>query len=476
MKTKQLIISYLLVSILSITLASCKKSFLDLTPQGIVPVTTYYNTEVDIRTALNGAYTSLRPIYNFQWAYCEIPSDNTQSYGDSDANIGELDKFTWTSASGTLQNVWNRHYATIAYCNIVLGHVATPPMTQAARDGYIGQAKFIRALMYFNLVRMFGGVPLVLTEITTEQQAYTYERSPVADVYAQMEKDLAEAAALLPASYGGTDMGRATSIAARGLLGKVQLFQHKFQQAEPILASVVASVSLPLLSYDQVFGLSKDNNKEFIFSVQYLGGGLGEGNLFASQFIPVPATGIISVSGVSFNLGTPDLYNAFEPGDNRLNYIGTFTAGTIAYYYCKKFVYPTVPSGNEGDNDWPILRYSDAILMYAEALNENGKTADALTQLNIIRNRSSLPSKNGLSQADARIAIRNERRVELCFEGERWFDLIRYGTFVQVMQAYKDKYTPPSSSFANVLPTLNLFPIPRRETTLNSKLTQNPGY
>jgi hypothetical protein len=114
--------------------------------------------------------------------------------------------------------------------------------------------------------------------------------------------------------------------------------------------------------------------------------------------------------------------------------------------------------------------------MYAEALNENGKTGDALTQLNIIRNRSNLPSKNGLSQADARIAIRNERRVELCFEGERWFDLIRYGTYVQVMQAYKDKYTPPSSSFANVLPTLNLFPIPRRETTLNSKLTQNPGY
>jgi hypothetical protein len=114
--------------------------------------------------------------------------------------------------------------------------------------------------------------------------------------------------------------------------------------------------------------------------------------------------------------------------------------------------------------------------MYAEVLNENGKTDAALTQLNLVRTRSNLAAKLGLSQADARTAIRNERRVELCFEAERWFDLIRWNTYVQVMQAYKTRYTPPSGAFGNVLPTLSLYPIPIREISLNPKLTQNPGY
>ncbi len=478
MKIKKLIISSLSVLTLAVVLPACKKSFIDLTPQGIVPVTTYYTTEIDIKSALNGTYSSLRPIYNSQYGFGEVPSDNTQSFSESEVNFGEQDKFTWTSSSTNIQNAWSRFYTTISYANIVLGHVATPPMAQANRDSYTGQAKFIRALMYFNLVRMFGAVPLVLTEITSEQQAYTYNRTPVTDVYTQIEKDLTEAAAVLPASFTGSDIGRATSVAANALLGKVYLFENKLTQAETTLAQVVATQSGPLLSYDQVFGLGKDNNREIIFSIQYLGGGFGEGNTFATQFVPqTSGTTIIGVSGGSNNIGTPDLYNAFEPGDSRLNTaIGVFVSGNLTYYYAKKFTYPTVAAGNEGDNDWPVLRYADVVLMYAEVLNENGKTAAALTQLNLVRTRSNLAPKTGLSQADARIAIRNERRVELCFEAERWFDLIRWNTFVQVMQAYKAKYTPPSGAFGNVLPTLALYPIPIREISLNPKLTQNPGY
>ncbi|RYY25310.1 MAG: RagB/SusD family nutrient uptake outer membrane protein, partial [Sphingobacteriaceae bacterium] len=221
MKTRKITISLIAVSILSVTISACKKSFVDLTPQGIVPVTTYYQTEIDIKSALNGAYNSLRPIYNEQYGFGEVPSDNTETYGESEVLYGEEDKLTWTAASTNLQNAYTRFYATIAYANIVLGHVNTPPMTQANRDSYTGQAKFLRALMYFNLVRMFGGVPLVLTEITSEQQAYTYNRAAAADVYTQIEKDLTEAAAVLPASFTGTDIGKATSIAAKGLLGKV---------------------------------------------------------------------------------------------------------------------------------------------------------------------------------------------------------------------------------------------------------------
>jgi len=477
MKIKRIIISTFAISALTIILPACKKSFVNLTPQGIVPVTTYYNTEIDIRSALNGAYNSLRPIYNEQYGFGEVPSDNAQTYGESEVLYGEQDKLTWTSASTNLQNAWGRFYATIAYANIVLGHVNTPPMTQTNRDIYTGQAKFLRALMYFNLVRMFGGVPLVLTEITSEQQAYTYNRAAATDVYTQIEKDLTEAATVLPTSYSGTDVGKATSIAARALLGKVYLFENKLALAEPVLAQVVATAGT-LLSYDQIFGLGKDNNRDIIFSVQYLGGGYSEGNTFATQFVPQPSgTTIIGVSGGSNNIGTLDLYNAFEPGDTRLNTaIGVYTVGQLTYYYAKKFTYSSVVAGSEGDNDWPVLRYADVILMYAEVLNENGKTTEALTQLNLVRNRSGLISKTGLTQANARIAIRNERRVELCFEGERWFDLIRWNTYVSVMQAFKANYRPANGAIGNVVATLNLYPIPVREIQLNPNLTQNPGY
>jgi len=477
MKIKQLIISGLTLVTLTTVLPACKKSFIDLTPKGIIPVTSYYATEIDIKAALNGVYSSLRPIYNEQYGFGEVPSDNTQTFSESEVNYGEQDKFTWNATSPKLQAAWTRFYATISYANIVLGHVGTPPMAQANRDSYTGQAKFLRALMYFELVRMYGGVPLVLKELTSEQEAYTYNRATVTEVYAQIEKDLTEAAAVLPASFTGVDLGRATSVAAKALLGKVYMYEKKFPLAETTLAEVVGTAGT-LLSYDQVFGLGKDNNRDIIFAVQYLGGGFGEGNTFTTNFVPqTSGTTIIPVSGGSNNIGTPDLFNAFESGDLRLNTaIGTFTSGTFVYYYAKKFVYPTVAAGSEGDVDWPILRYADAVLLYAEALNENNKPAEAQIQLNKVRTRSGLIGKSGLSQADTRTAIRNERRVELCFEGERWFDLIRWNIYVEVMQAYKLKYVPANGSIGNVVATLNLYPIPTRERTLNPNLTQNPGY
>jgi len=477
MKIKKLIISSLTVVALTMVLSGCKKSFVELTPKGIIPVTSYYSTEIDIRTALNGAYSSLRTVYNAQYGFGEVPSDNTETYGESESLYGEQDKLTWTAASVNIQNAWAGYYATIAYANIVLDHVGTPAMTEANRNSYIGQAKFLRALMFFNLVRMYGGVPLVLNEITSEEQAYTYNRASVAEVYAQIEKDLTDAESLLPATFSGADIGRATSIAAKALLGKTYLYENKMALAESKLAEVAATAGT-LISYDQIFGLGKDNNRDIIFSVQYLGGGFGEGNTFASGFVPqTSGSAIINVAGGSNNIGTPDLFRSFEPGDSRLSTaIGTFTSGTLIYYYARKFVYQSVAAGSEGDNDWPVIRYADVILMYAEALNENGKTAEALTQLNLVRNRSNLASKLGLAQQDARTAIRNERRVELCFEGERWFDLIRWGTFVQVMTAYKAANKPANGVIGNILPTLNLYPIPIREISLNPKLTQNQGY
>lgn len=469
-------IRYIVLSIVVSTNFSCGKDFVDLSPQGIIPVDSYYHDELSFKNALTGMYGSLRTIYNNNWAYSELPSDNTITFPSSEAFWGEMDKYTWTPTSSRIQEAWSRHYSTISLCNIILDRITPVSMPQANKDRYIAEAKFVRALMYFNLVRMFGDVPLVLNEITTEAQAYSYDREPVANVYAQVEKDLTESAATLPVSYTAADVGRATKTAANGLLGKVYMFQKKFPEAESILAQVVVVAPSPLVSYDKIFGLGNDNNADIIFSIQYISGGFGEGNIFSREFVPQPSgTTIIGVSGSSYNVGGADLNAAFEAGDTRKAIsVGLFTDGALAYYYTRKFLYPTVPAGNEGDTDWPVLRFGDVILLYAEALNENHKTDEALTQLNRIRTRAGLPAKSGLSEQDTRTAIYNERRVELCFEGERWFDLVRWDIFIPTMQAFKIKYNV--TGMGNIEERLKVFPIPSRERALNPNLTQNTGY
>lgn len=469
-------IRYIIPFIVISTNFSCSKDFVDLTPQGLIPVDGYYHDELSFKNALTGMYNSLRTIYNNNWAYSELPSDNTMTFPSSEAFWGEMDKYTWTPTSSRIQEAWSRHYSTIALCNIILDRITPVSMPQANKDRYIAEAKFVRALMYFNLVRMFGDVPLVLNEITTEAQAYSYDRESIANVYVQIEKDLTESAATLPVSYTAADVGRPTKTAANGLLGKVYMFQRKFPEAESILAQVVAVAPSPLIAYDKIFGLGNDNNGDIIFSIQYISGGFGEGNIFAREFVPQPSgTTIIGVSGSSYNVGGADLNDAFEPGDTRKAIsVGLFTDGALAYYYTRKFLYPTVPAGNEGDNDWPVLRFGDVILLYAEALNENHKTDDALIQLNRIRTRAGLPAKSGLSEQDTRTAIYNERRVELCFESERWFDLVRWDIFIPTMEAFKTKYNV--TGMGNIEERLKVFPIPSRERALNPNLSQNTGY
>lgn len=477
MKMKKLLfIRYIILFFVISANFSCSKDFVNLTPEGLIPVDGYYHDELSIKNALTGMYGSLRTIYNNHWAYSELPSDNTMTYPSSEAFWGEMDKYTWVSTSTRIQEAWSRHYTTISLSNIILDRIDPVPMQQANKDRYIAEAKFVRALMYFNLVRMFGDVPLVLNEITTEAQAYSYNREPIAKVYAQIEKDLTEAAAVLPTSYTSADFGRPTQNAAKGLLGKVYMFQKKITEAETILAQVVAAAPSPLVPFDKIFGPGNDNNGDILFSVQYITGGFGEGNIFAREFVPQPSgTTIIGVSGSSYNVGGVDLYDAFEPGDARKPIsIDIFMDGSLPYYYTRKFLYPTVPAGNEGDNDWPVLRFGDVILLYAEALNENHKTNEALVQLNRIRTRAGLPDKTGLSEQDARTAIYNERRVELCFEGERWFDLVRWNIFIPTMQAFKTKYNV--TGMGNIEERLKVFPIPSRERALNPNLTQNTGY
>jgi hypothetical protein len=478
MKPTTLILRALLLSGLTVSSYGCK-DFVNLTPQDIIPVTGFYKTEADLQGALTGAYGSMRAVYNGYFQFTELPSDNTRTISSSEVGYGQFDKLNWVINNGNIASAWNQHYTVIAGANVTLGHADDVSYANpVTKTQLVAQAKFLRALMYFNLVRFFNDVPLVLTEIKSQAEALDLVRTPAAQVYAQIEKDLGDAEKDLPASYNAANVGRATSGAAKALLGKVYLQEKKWDLADAKLAEVVALPQYQLPDVNNIFGVGKDNNAEIIFACQYYSSGNGEGNSFAYNFAPVLAN-VTTVSAASTNLGTKDLNDAFEAGDLRkAAFLTAFGTGNATDYYAKKFVY-NVLAVNEGDNDWPILRLADVLLMYAEALNNNGKTAQAIPLINRVRTRAGLASKPlTLSTADTQLAIEQERRVELCFEGHRWHDLIRWGKATSTMQAFRAKYLTFDNANSGLAPNTyrELFPIPQVEVLLNSKLTQNPGY
>lgn len=476
----------------------CEKT-INLTPDDQIAANQYYKSPMDIDNALIGTYGNLREIYNNYFKLTEIPSDNARTYGETEADSGPFDKFTFLSSNTIIADAYRTAYRTIAGANIVLGRVDAISYGDASqKKRVIAEAKFLRALMYFNLVRYFGDVPLVLKEVASESEAYTYLRTPAAQVYAQIEKDLTEAApdllttTLSSAGLPTSSAGRATTGAAKSLLGKVYLQEKKWTQAATVLGEVVGSNVYSILpNISSVFGLGNDNNAEIVFAAQYASTGNGEGNSYVHLFVPQLSSGITSVTGASANSGTLDLWDAFEerPGstpaaplfDTRKSaFIAQYNAGTIVYFYAKKFVYP-VTAPNEGANDWPILRYADVLLMYAEALNNTGRTAQAIPYINQIRTRAGLSTKPlTMTLDETQLAIEKERRIELCFEGQRWYDLIRWGKAVSTLQAFKLKYTAndPLNAQIDILGKEYklLYPIPAREIQLNPKLTQNPGY
>ncbi|MEI6945586.1 RagB/SusD family nutrient uptake outer membrane protein [Paraflavisolibacter sp. H34] len=468
-----------------VLLASCKKSFVELTSPTALPPENFYKTEADMKSALTGVYGSLRTIYNSYYLLNEMPSDNTQSYSESEAGIGIWDKMTWNAATADISGIWNNHYNTIAQCNLVLEKIGGVSFGNAAtRAQYIAEAKFVRALMYFNLVRYFGGVPLVTKVITNDADAFAYNRAAVTEVFAQVEKDLKEAEAALPVAYAAAgDRGRVTSGAVKAFLGKVYLQQKNYAAAEAKLKEVTAlsPATYELLpSYADVFSTANEYNKELLFSVQYSRAavGLGEGSSFALWFAPQPSGNSIVSGGstYSYNIGSLDLYRSFESGDSRKSLVGVFTNGlsdsTKFYYYTKKFL-DTPPSVTDGENNWIVIRYSDVLLMLAEVLNEQGKTSEALGLVQKVRTRAGLTTDTGLDQQATRALVKKERRTELCFEGHRWPDLVRWNDYVAVMTDFKTRYNVPSLA---ITADKKLYPIPQRERSLHSKWEQNQGY
>ncbi|GAB3279821.1 RagB/SusD family nutrient uptake outer membrane protein [Larkinella harenae] len=471
------------IGALCLGLAGCS-DFLELAPKDAMNVKNFYRNAADMQAAVNAAYGMLTSAGEYGYAYYnvgEVRSDNTMNWeGGGNLPDAELDQFKMASTNEIIRLMWLDTYRGILACNAVLDHIGGAAMDQALRDRFIGEAKFLRALKYFNLVRTFGDVPLVVSETKSVAEGYAQSRRPASEVYSQIIADLTDAERKLPVSYTGSDIGRATKGAARSLLGKVYLTTGDFAKAKDKLKEVIDQGTYKLLDdYKALWPAANANHQESIFEVQFKKGGTGTGSNFYNNFAPRNSgTSVIKVGFPSGrNIPTADLLAAYETGDVRkdaslaVGYTDVVTGKFVADPYTLKFQDTPFAEG-DADNNWPVLRYADVLLMYAEALNQaNGSpTSEALDAVNAVRQRAKLaPLLTGMGKAAFALAIEHERQVELACEGHRWFDLVRTGRAVPVMNGH---FKGPVVEEFNTV-----FPIPQTQIDVNPQgITQNPGY
>lgn len=476
-----------IVVLATVMLSSCSDEFLDLKPISTATSDNFYRTPDDFKNALNGGYAGLRSggITGNSYVFGEITSDNTVAVASgSVTDQDEFDRFYIKTTNPFISSRWNEGYSIIARYNTILDKIGGVTMDEALKTRYIAETKFLRAVIYFTLVRTFGDVPLILKPVTNPDEGYSFGRSPQAEVYAQIEKDLTEAEAVLPVSYPAADLGRATKGAAKAYLGKVYLTQKKFGPAAGKLKEVIdLGVYALLPSYADVFRVANKNSKETVFEVQYKSGGAGLGNSWPNAFAPQNSgNAVIAFGGDGNNQPTTDMIAAYEPGDLRkdaslaTSYINA-AGQVIPDKFIKKY-YDVPVAKNDNGNNIPLIRYADVLLMYAEALNEVGYQAEgeALNYLNMVRTRAGLAKKTAIdipSQQAFRLAMEQERRVELAFEGHRWFDLVRTDRAITVLNNKKEQIRLVADLTANNL----VFPIPQSQIDINKdKIKQNPGY
>jgi len=487
------------VLFLIVILASCKKDFLSIYPENALNEGNFYNSEKEYILLANGCYLGMRNYEKEQhWVMAELPSDNGSfQYNNvsGEPSKGVIDQLLFASNNIIYSQFWNFSYSGITNCNKLIAEIDRPGVVwskESLKSRSAGEAYFLRSLYYFNLVRQFGGVPLVLTPITSNE-AVGIKRATEDQVYQQIVADLKEAVARFDAAKDVEENGRANLGAANALLGKVYLTMHKYAEAETILKSVIDSKKYDLLpNYADVFNPSKKDYKESIFAIQYSENTVELSNRFIFWFAPWNSAGAvtkrpnISIISGGWNQPTDDLINAFETGDKRKNvsigiYNGKDWDGIVrAIPYCAKYFPPlSAPDDRSGDN-LPVIRYADVLLMYAEVLNELGRTADALPYVQQVRNRAGLTNiLAGYSKESLSDLIAKERQVEFCFENQRWYDLKRTGKAIAVLTAHglreKAKRQYLFATAFQVAPYKLLAPLPETQVVIN-QLQQNPGY
>lgn len=504
-------------------LVGCKK-VTDLYPESNLNTGTYYSSYDEVKSALNGCYNALQdPIY-YEWQLTELRSDNSKqgqpgSTSSNNRDLSDLDMFQISPSHAANATYWQTTYADIRIINIVLEKLGVGydpaagtisynaisiPVTDADRKQLAGEALFLRAYHYLNLVRLYGGVFLIHTSISPEQ-AKAINRSSVADIYKLIEADLRTAATSMNSLKFGqmvpADLGRATSWAAKGLLAKMLLTLNRKAEAIPFLQDVKDNSGYALLSgtnaYANVFATTNEMNAEMIFAIRFKAGGLGLGNLLPNVFAPLSSgTAVIAGDGDGLNYPTADLDTVSTGDARKTTIIGVYGSGTAAKLYVRKFIPPQPSTNDDTEPDWPVLRYADILLMLAEA---QGYTQSSIDLINTVRPRAGLTNYTMATLSSVALfeqALSKERRMEFAFENQRWFDLVRFNTTLTTIsaeQTIKDQftreyarhysqYTAPTLTLAqlqaNVTKDHLLLPIPQREIDTNTSLVipQNPGY
>lgn len=472
-------------------MCSACSGFLDTKPFNSLEQSEFYQTEKQINLATIGLYGTLQDFFKSNYpTLTELPSDNMYSANGSTATDGQFDGFAIQPLNSILSSAWSSLYHSILQCNLLLEKAPAVEYSSPVDSiRFQAEARYVRAMDYFSLVRMFGNVPKV-TKPQTVEESRKVVRDSAESIYEEVIiKDLLFAAENLPASYSGNDYGRATKYAALSLLGKVYLTLHRYQDCADALLPVIESKQYSLLpNFADIFDPANAGNAEMIFEVQFEGGNLGEGSRWSFNSHPRDLAGYFGISSTDQGIPTKSIINAMDKQSARYDgSLGTATyKGKTANYVKKHYMDFTVQ--NSSDDNWPYLRYADILLMYAEAMNETleSPSEEIIEYVNQIRRRAyalpiagtdkshDLQAIQVLSRDSFRTAVWEERRLELAFEGHRWFDLVRTGQMVDVMRDHIDsefngKYT--------VHPYNVLFPVPQAQIDINPLLRpNNEGY
>lgn len=448
-------------------MTSCGDSFFDLEPASSVTIDKVYKTASDYNVAVIGCYAKLQSQVNFYTECCEYRSDNL-SLGAPTAGTQDrydIDHFTEKPSNGILSSYWANFNNNVYRCNLLLDQIDGANFAENLKKQYKGEAMFIRALNYFNMYRIWGGVPATKHVVSAAEalKVARYSDEQMFDLIAGDLKEIVDNN-YLPETYSSADMGRATSGAAKALLGKVYLTFHKWTEAKDILSQLIGKYQL-VSPIAQVFNVDNKNNNEIIFAVHFNKEIEGEGHSYW-----------YNLTNASDDTNqTSSLLNTFPTGDARKDLI-TYVQVEKNVRLMNKFYDTKSPTFKTVGNDQILLRYADVLLMYAEALNEIQYDASegslALKYLNAVRQRagiSNLTAKQLPTQEKFRKGILVERQREFPYEGQRWFDLVRMGFAKSLM----------AENGVEIKDYQLLFPIPQQEIEKvgdKSILWQNPGY
>ena len=505
---------FLLLS--GITILGCKKN-IDLYPQSNLNTETFYSTASEVSTALTGCYNGLQKPMLDEWSLTELRSDNAVvgtpgSASTTNKELSDLDMFMPNTSHQGIYSYWLSSYNNIRNANLVLNSLAVNydentaalsydeikiPIGDSIRKKMAAEASFIRAYHYFNLVRLYGGVFLI-HEAVSPDDAKKINRTSVENIYKLIIADLLNASSNgITSRYQEikpADIGRATSWAAKALLAKVYLTLNQKTDAAALLLDIISNSGYGLQSnYSDVFSITNEMNSEILFAVRYKSGSLGLGSPFANLFAPTRSgLAVVNGDGKGYDYPAQELLDNYNPGDARKIFnIGVY----ISKIYAKKYLSAVVVA-QDAENDWPVIRYADILLMLAEA---QGNSVSSIALINQTRTRAGIAPLNPASinsVAQFEKVLSDERRFEFAFENQRWFDLLRFNTTfttITVEQVIKDhyaymysqhysKYPAPTPTLVElqslVIPNRMLLPIPQREIDNNSTLVipQNPGY